>query len=423
MAVSITQPKSTYLNLTITDTTLQWETNVSGQTAYEVLYKKKMATEWSTLGKVDSTSCSVDLKDLYNAVNLDFEEFYYRVLLYYSFTQDTETVTGKEYSDVYSIIFNQGYGNVLNVSLNGIPKKYPIFEKVNNTGIPYASIGGGVGKIPIVGDDSPLSEEENGKRHFASGRANFKPSGIYGNGEFDVSSLYYTPVYAYQQDAVYAYDRSTNYAYQKDTNYAYKYLQGANYTSYVTGSTPTSYTRSQGTNYYYYSYNYIGGYYTVFQGYTVHYYVYSASRQVSNRHTAYYITGSRIYGYAGSGGGVRYGYTNTYGSYTETSYGYYRYTEYSIRGYSKNYTYAAGYNYRYTSGVQNYYYYYSPSSYSFIYGYKISSYYYYSERYISSYSYRSYISGYSYYSYIRSYNQTSYISQYNTTNYSYKYYT
>ena len=42
MAVTITSPKSVYVDDKDSSTyTLQWTTDVSGQTAYEILYKKK----------------------------------------------------------------------------------------------------------------------------------------------------------------------------------------------------------------------------------------------------------------------------------------------------------------------------------------------------------------------------------------------
>lgn len=406
MAVTITSPKSVYVDDKDSSTyTLQWTTDVSGQTAYEILYKKKTATEWSTLGKVESTSHSFDLREIYNAVNLDIEEFYYRVLIYYS----GDDYTGKEYSDVYSVMFNEGWEKRLKVYRDGSIVQYPLLNDIKNTEIESMPIqSNGKKKIPLVELTHPLAkgtkiQTSNGKKQFASNDARFDESGIYGNGEFSKYIPQYTQEYAYRQDENYAYNRSEVYGYQAYYGYAYK-------------------ANGYGTNYGYYKKS---GYYQ---------YLY-----YDNRSYYYYFSGYRSFPtYTDPGGTTHYQYVGTYSAKPKDLYRYaefvetYRY----ISGYAQRLEYHAvshlAYYYGYI-GNPVYGYHYEPivCGYTVIYSYKqgymeygtyATSYYTLYTRYQTT-AYRQYITGYKYYSYLNGYTQYSYLSSTRDTSYSYTYYT
>ena len=402
--VTILQPLSVYVdNDKAEDYTLKWENSMSGQTAYEILYKIRKDSTWLTLGKVTSTQQTFDLRNLHKAFGNDFEEIQYRVLVYYSVKNSEGTLTGKEYSDVYSVIFNQGISNTLKFYDGEETHEYPLFNDINNKNIDIMDIdSSGTKKLPLVEKDSPLANEpmkmgtSSGTKFFASGRANFKPSGIYGNGYFEQYVPKYSEIYTTGSSPIYS--SSTAYGYRY---YSYggsdTYVTG--YYRYTTGSVSqyTGYNTSP-SSYYYSSYSYKRAYY----------YSYRTNRQISYTSTAYYITGHRIYGYAGSSGSVRYGYSATYGSYTETRYGWYTYTTY-ILDYSTLY----GYQLETMGGATSMYYgyYYRTTT---VTGPNYGLYYYTGGG-TSQYQYTRYS--------ITGYTSGSYVSGYIDSSYTYRYYT
>ena len=109
MAVTITAPQSGYFDRTGA-ITVSWTNSITSppQTAYEIMYKLKTASSWSTLGRVTSTATSANLKPIYDAVSQDAVEFYYKVVVYH----DLATLSsgnkegGVEHSAVYSIMFH-----------------------------------------------------------------------------------------------------------------------------------------------------------------------------------------------------------------------------------------------------------------------------------------------------------------------------
>ena len=171
MAITIISPKSAYVDNKNSSTyTLQWKSDISGQTGYEILYKKKTASEWSTLGKVTSTATSFDLRNIYKVTNIDIEEYYYRVMLYYS----GDDYTGTEYSDVYSIIFNEGYECKLNVNMPDGIHKYPLLSNIKNEEISFMEVqSNGIKKLPLIEPNHPLADgvkfqTSGGVKQFAS---------------------------------------------------------------------------------------------------------------------------------------------------------------------------------------------------------------------------------------------------------------
>ena len=159
--VNILSPESVYVdNNDSSSYTLTWEGTMEGQIAYEIMYKLKNSDTWLTTGKIESTETSYDLRNIYNFLGIDFAEISYKVLLYYSAsTGESETTTGTEYSNTYSLIFNQGITGNINI-WNGSEKEiYPIFDNINNDNIHKVNINTDQGTklVPLVDDNSPLA--------------------------------------------------------------------------------------------------------------------------------------------------------------------------------------------------------------------------------------------------------------------------
>ena len=394
--VTITQPKSVYVDNEKEDSyTLKWENTMSGQTHYEILYKIRSNSTWSTVGKIESTATSFDLRKLHEIFGNDFEEIQYRVLVYYSIENEKGTLTGKEYSEVYSVIFNQGIANTLKFYDGDSVHEYPVFNEIDNKYLDSIEIdSSGTKKIPLVSKDNPLSSNlvvgtSRGKKHVASGEATFKPSGIYGNGYFEQ----YVPVYT----EIYTNGSSPNYAsYEAYGSYTTGQSGYVGYTYYSQSSERTGYkgylSTERGTKVDHMAYMY-AGYYTSYKGYTT-------SKQVSStvRHTYYtvaYYTGSRP--------------TYTSKTYYTTTYGYYNYTVYSTNINSSHLT--GYYNVSYTY----YYSQYATSQYRYYDNIQLYGYYWFSNTNTTYYRYNAYkITGYSTKNYVSGYIDSSYTYKYNT---------
>jgi hypothetical protein len=90
MAALITSPKAAYVDRNAS-TLVQWSGDLTSyQTHYEVLYRLTTTASWSTLGKTASTSArSYDLKNIFSKINADATEVYYRIVIYYSYTNSS----------------------------------------------------------------------------------------------------------------------------------------------------------------------------------------------------------------------------------------------------------------------------------------------------------------------------------------------
>lgn len=234
LVVTIIRPKSAYLRMDKDqeDLTLEWSTNEEKQVAYEILYKRKEKTAWNTTGKIESNTTTFSLEKLFNFIGKEhLVEFHYRVLLYYDRTIGAENRTGKEYSDVYSIMFSPGYTKTLNSFDNGKKVSYPLFEgdtipntKDFNFHVPTRDKNL---KVPLVNENSPLAgsfrvKTEDGIKSFATNEPKFQPSKIYHNGYFSVRAYIMTPLYTPIKYANYSYTTGTMYSYTGYNLYSYR---------------------------------------------------------------------------------------------------------------------------------------------------------------------------------------------------------
>ena len=346
--VSITSPQSAFLNANNAQNLVKWTNQRSGQTAYEILYKLKSADSWSTLGKVASTTPQADLNGIFTAIGRkDIQELYYRILVYYSWTEGNDQITGSEYTDAYRVIFNIGGEGKLSVWDGDTARRFTVYSN-DSKASPSLKVNTskGIKKIPIVDSESPLKgkvkiQTPSGTRFLASESASFQPTNIYGNGSFNryvttyaskqesqldgysrytkyksVSNIDYyarytaysyrydkTTVDYYNTNIVYAYDTTIDY-YNRYTVYRYdSYINTAAYYYAYNSSTPTSYSYSSAPHcYYYYYYGYK---YTRDMYYTRGYY------GINN---TYYYNITYYYGYSPGYGG---------GSYSTNYYSYY----------------------------------------------------------------------------------------------------
>ena len=177
MAVTITAPQSGYFDRTGA-ITVSWTNSITAppQTAYEIMYKLKTASSWSTLGKVTSTATSANLKPIYDAVSQDAVEFYYKVVVYH----DLATLSsgnkegGIEHSAVYSIMFHGSQIATLKVQETASSTQtYPLF---NGSTTPTAKLNvrttsSVTGTAPLVASGHPLAGR--GKVITASGYTAF----------------------------------------------------------------------------------------------------------------------------------------------------------------------------------------------------------------------------------------------------------
>lgn len=372
--VTINTPGSIYVDNNNASTyTLSWAGSIAGQNAYEILYRSKGASAWLTMGKVTSTATSYDLRQIYPKLsNCDFTEIEYRVLLYYSTTNSTGTLTGTEYSQVFEVIFNSGIAGYHKIQTGtNARSEVPIFSSINNPSVSKLKMqtDKGIKQIPLVDSSSPLAptgpkwkfRTDSGVKIAAgkTGRfgAAYMPAGAVG--EFNQGVVRYTPIYRTEN-----YISAAGYNYQYITGYTTRYriasyrteyqLTGYNtyysirsnayYTRYdYTAQTGEYYTSESGpvtTIYYYkahskYYYNtnlrYDGIAYhtrTAPQDPGWHYYIYGAAQYYTKSDTYYYYESryKNVYYSAATGGygGPVYGAGGrVVGSYSVTTYSYF----------------------------------------------------------------------------------------------------
>lgn len=180
MSVTIIQPKSAYVNVDVDgDALCKWSSS-EGQVAYEILYKRKESTSWSTMGKVASTSKEYDLKSIYNnTANIEIAEIYYKVKIYYDFYKNNEHHTGTDVSQAYEIIFRKSQHGTLKI-YDGVRKReYPTFDTINNNLIEKLKIntGSGIRVVPVVSTNHILAgikvKTNNGVKALSSNYAVF----------------------------------------------------------------------------------------------------------------------------------------------------------------------------------------------------------------------------------------------------------
>lgn len=153
--VTINSPQSMYIDNSDSSTyTLDWTGSISGQNAYEIYYKLKSSSTWLTTGRIASTATTQDLRNLHDLTGVDFEEISYKVKLYYSISNAKGVLTGSDFSEVYTLIFNSGKTGTLKVKTTNKVNEYPLFDTINNDNVSVVNVG--TRKAPLVDADSAL---------------------------------------------------------------------------------------------------------------------------------------------------------------------------------------------------------------------------------------------------------------------------
>lgn len=339
MAVTITSCPTSVI--TGNSVTIAFTSDGGARSAYEIMYKLKTDTSWSTLGKVtnySTTGITVDAKEVGNKV-VDFVEVYIRILVYYS---DSGNV-GKsdivknhiEYSSPKSIIFKPSSTGSLNIKRSSDILRLPSFTSIKNTGLQCLNIrrtSSQTVKIPLVDTTHPCATNVKVRVNSSTTKAliksdatpSFSDSGIKGYGSKIITPMYcatYTQFPAYIQ---------YNYGTVKPTTYLvstdYYYLEKAYYPLRLFYD-----SRYYGGGVYGNFYSYIGAYangnpvyvqgYIYFNGYNAYYYFNAYSKITQKYYTAY-----TYYYFAGVGAqyaGYYYKYpmsTVTYGATSTSQY-------------------------------------------------------------------------------------------------------
>lgn len=293
MAVTITSPQSKFVSRSDANSlTISWSCQYP-QSAYEITYRQKGESAWSTFGKVTSTATSATI----NISNFnDFIEYHYRVISYAeNKTSGSSVYNGSDTSAAYALMI------VPDVQLGTLKVKYgdgmvevPLYESVQSPD-----------KIKIqnrmtalidqnLSASTPVRVRENGETKTLAKR----PESLENTGQY---------AYAYMTQKQ-----------QFSSSYTYYNYIGSNYTYYNYGGSGTYryyfpyYTRYTGyymTGYYWkysyrygyrinYRYGYKARYYKV--QYSV-YYLWYDSRIVTyyyyNRLTGYYYYSRSSTGY------------------------------------------------------------------------------------------------------------------------------
>ena len=275
MAVTITAPQSAVVARG--SVTLSWSPQYP-QSAYEIMYRKKGDSAWSTFGQKSGSTTSVTM-DLSKFV--DFEEYHYRVVCYSNnATSGTTIYDGNDTSAAYSIIVVPANKVATMKTKYGSGMiEVPLYNDASMTDAISVKMGDGtVGRAPLRNADSALAT--NLKVHTAKGQK---------------VALGNVPKFLVNSDYAYAYMRQdsrqlyTKYYYNSATYYAGSTFAGT-YTRdswyYYSGST-TNYTYAYNKTYYVgtiantygYRYNktYYRGYYSKTDGYGYYKYSYSTS--------------------------------------------------------------------------------------------------------------------------------------------------
>ena len=330
MGLSITSPQDGYV---LRNTNVSWQ-GVTGQTAYELMYKLKQASGWNTLGVVNSGNAYASLAgicDRVEAGGYSFSEIHYRVKVYTTNVNGGETTQGEWYSNACNLIFRPDTQATLKAKKGGYTVNVPLFEKSTLAagGKLNAKAGGNtVLSAPLVGSGHPLSSGIKAKvsgttLEAASDTARFAATGISANAYMTVSGSYYGYVvdtasatgyytryyqmgpdyyqfmghYYYITGYYYVYNGALYYG---SAQYSYRQTGAYNYTS--GGNTNTKYYTYYGTGYYYYS-DFSAGwlpvwtyfYYIQSSGY---YYYYGSNNASYNYSYNYYRSVSGSYNYS-----------------------------------------------------------------------------------------------------------------------------
>lgn len=460
MSLHIISPQSVVADVSApADFMVRWEDiSDGGQVAYELQYKFKEADFWSTCGKVyDSYARAVSLNTIYDIIQIDFYELYYRVIVYYDGTNSLGRIVGTESSDVYSVIFRHGIKNTLKIYEDGNIHEYPLLDTIN---IDSSVTGDKVNALKIDADNEilqlPLVKSDNvlksdlqvcvdaytiNNMHVAVENVNnynrFTPSGIYGytyinqqiQNEQHMYDYAYTNAYGSTQhyDVGDAYNYRPNYSIEPTPDYMYQREYYAtpvyNYEPVYGYDVNTVYVPAS-IDQVYYAYasyqTYYNVYYNTYWSSTGYWYSYDFWWVGQKDHyregsgVVFYYENYIAYYISGYGGSRKRGYYAIYGSYSGTRTVPIYYYEYSYWTYTSNYYGYVSLPVYYTSSGSTSQYLYSDLTPAYYYtypaGYYAASYYYYSY----NNGYYSYIA--SYYEYLQGYTDNYYYYSYPVNN-------
>lgn len=256
MAVTILSPTSQLMDRS-GGVTLSWQSDYP-QSAYEVLYRRKGQTAWSTLGRVESAEHQTELD---TAKFVDCVEYHYRVVCYAQETEsDADTAyTGSDTSPAYSLILAPSARAMLKVRGSTGMVEVPLYDNLRGEGPELkVRLAAGLGRAPLVERGAAMASSFSlrtgqGIRAAAGRAARCEDPGVPGATELDVRKRYYE-AYEYQHEYKY--------------RYQYRYTDAAGGVAYGTG---------YNTFHYIYSYYALGDYGVYTGGYHIAYYWYTGS--------------------------------------------------------------------------------------------------------------------------------------------------
>lgn len=271
MAVTITSPQSKFVSRSnASSLTISWSCQYP-QSAYEITYRQKGESAWSTFGKVTSTATSATI----NISNFDdFIEYHYRVISYAeNKTSGSSVYNGSDTSAAYALMI------VPDVQLGTLKVKYgdgmvevPLYESVQSPD-----------KIKIqnrmtalIGQNLSASTSVRVRENGETKTLAKQPESLESTGQYAYAYMTQRYLYSYNYYAgYYSYSYNAGYARQSKIYY-YRYLISEHdYKDYA----------------YYYKYRY----YVIIGSVTQNYYGYRYRLAYSNYSywTYYYDTRSR----------------------------------------------------------------------------------------------------------------------------------
>lgn len=243
---------------------------------FEVQYRLPTDIEWRTAGRVYSSSQTYyNVSNIYDILQTDFYEIYYRVIVHYNGTNGLGTIQGQETSPVYSLLFRHGIKGTLKL-YDGIgTREFPLYDEVrtnstynlnnNVTEGKVAISDSNIKKYPLVQPDNATISDLNinidsgTTKSVAYSYANWTNSEGYKYSEmYQTGSVQYLPVIGQRYAAIYSqtsssaqksyYEQKSLYAYNTGlvdyTIYTYVADSYSNLKRYCDPPVLTSYTPS-----------------------------------------------------------------------------------------------------------------------------------------------------------------------------------
>ena len=245
MAVTILSPTSQLVDRS-GGVTLSWQSDYP-QSAYEVLYRRKGQTAWSTLGRVESAEHQTELD---TTKFVDCVEYHYRVVCYAQEAEsDADTAyTGSDTSPAYSLILAPSAKAMLKVRGSTGMVEVPLYDNLRGEGPELkVRLAAGLGRAPLVERGAAMASSfslraSQGIRAAAGRTPRCEDPGVPGATELDVRKRYYE-AYEYQHEYKYRYQYQYTdvaggaaYATGYETfHYVFPYYSFSNYNVYSGG--------------------------------------------------------------------------------------------------------------------------------------------------------------------------------------------